>query len=72
VFWGRISGDALMVCDGALSYRVLEEKNVCSTAAGGPGGFYRINEVNNIFYKFLQIFLKKTLTFLNITINTFN
>jgi hypothetical protein len=53
VFSGRISGDALMVCDGAKSYRVLEEKNVCSTAASGPGGFYRINEVNG-YHSFIK------------------
>jgi hypothetical protein len=28
------------------TWRVLEEKNVCSTAVTGTGGFYRINEVN--------------------------
>jgi hypothetical protein len=32
--------------DGAKSYRALKEKNVCSTAAAGSEGFYRLNEVN--------------------------
>jgi transposase-like protein len=52
-FSGRIRGDALMVCDGAKSYRVLKEKNVCSTAAAGTEGFYRINEVNG-YHSFIK------------------
>ncbi|MDR0708264.1 MAG: hypothetical protein LBF60_10415 [Treponema sp.] len=35
-----------MVRDGATSSNVLEEQALCSTAAAGRGGFYRINEVN--------------------------
>jgi hypothetical protein len=53
VFSGRISADALMVCDGAKSYRVLEEKKVCSIAVTGTGGFYRINEVNG-YHSFIK------------------
>jgi transposase-like protein len=53
VFSGKISEDALMVCDGAKSYRVLEEKNVCATAVTGSGGFYRINEVNG-YHSFIK------------------
>jgi transposase-like protein len=52
-FTGKISGDALMVCDGATSYKVLEAQGLCSTAATGSGGFYRINEVNG-YHSFIK------------------
>lgn len=42
----KISGNALMVCDGEKSYKVLESHNVCSIASIRNGDFYRINEVN--------------------------
>jgi transposase-like protein len=53
VFSGKISCDALMVCDGAKTYKVLEEKKVCSTMAAGPEGFCRINEVNG-YHSFIK------------------
>jgi transposase-like protein len=52
-FRGKIRDDALMVCDGAKSYGVLEERNICSTAAAGPDGFYHINEVNG-YHSFIK------------------
>ena len=52
-FRGKMSADALMVCDGAKSYRVLEEKKICSTTTVGPGGFYQINEVNG-YHSFIK------------------
>jgi transposase-like protein len=52
-FLGKIRSDALMVCDGAKSYGVLEERNVCSTTVTGSGGFYKINEVNG-YHSFIK------------------
>jgi transposase-like protein len=52
-FLGKIKSDALMVCDGAKSYGVLEERQVCSTAAAGSEGFYKINEVNG-YHSFIK------------------
>jgi hypothetical protein len=52
-FKGKINGEALMVCDGAKSYGVLEEQHICSTATGGNTGFYRINEVNG-YHSFIK------------------
>jgi transposase-like protein len=52
-FTGKISSDALMVCDGDKSYKVLEEHNIYSTAATGTGGFYRINEING-YHSFIK------------------
>jgi hypothetical protein len=42
-----------MVCDGATSYNVLEAHGLCSTAAAGRDGFYRINEVNG-YHSFIK------------------
>jgi transposase-like protein len=52
-FRGNIENEALMVCDGATSYRVLDEQHICSTATGGNSGFYRINEVNG-YHSFIK------------------
>jgi hypothetical protein len=42
-----------MVCDGAASYKILEEQTLCSTAAAGRAGFYQINEVNG-YHSFIK------------------
>jgi hypothetical protein len=42
-----------MVCDGAASYKILEKQALCSTAAAGKGGFYRINEINE-YHSFIK------------------
>ena len=52
-FSGKIKDEALMVCDGAKSYGVLEEQHICSTAIGENTGFYRINEVNG-YHSFIK------------------
>jgi hypothetical protein len=53
MFRGKISADALMVCDGAVSYKILEEQALCSTVAAGKGGFYRTNEING-YHSFIK------------------
>lgn len=52
-FSGKMCMDTLLVCDGAKSYRVLEEEKVCATVARGTGEFYRINEVNG-YHSFIK------------------
>ena len=52
-FSGKTSVDSLMVRDGAKSYRVLEEHNICLMAVTGSGEFYRINEVNG-YHSFIK------------------
>jgi hypothetical protein len=52
-FKGKISGDALIVRDGAASYKILEKQALCSAAAAGKGGFYRINEING-YHSFIK------------------
>ncbi|MDR1220971.1 MAG: transposase [Treponema sp.] len=52
-FLEKIKSGALMVCDGTKSYGVLEERQVCSTAATGPEGFHKINEANG-YHRFIK------------------
>jgi len=48
VFADKISGDALVLCDGAKSYNILEKNGTCTVmnVSNDDGGFKKINNVN--------------------------
>ena len=74
VFEGRLDSAALVICDGAKSYDVLEKNGVCHVAhipKGNGDNFYNINTTNG-FHSFIKDRCRAARNFATKYLNRYN